>query len=132
MTDKMLTKSWNAKILKTTMKIQEEYPELSKFLEEMPLTVPSNTNPEISANYLKTYHESLVEMLNNYIIEHPKGRNKKKGKPTKEVDLDHELPDPDNPNEIQGFPDEVDSDSDEEDSETNENKSEIDPDLSGH
>jgi hypothetical protein len=129
MTDKMLTKLWNAKILKTTMKIQEEYPELSKYLEEMPLTIPSNTNPEISEDFLKTYHESLVEVLNNYIIEHPKGRNEKKGKPTKEVDLEHELPDPNNPNEIQGFPDKEGSDTDEEDSDTDENKSEINPDL---
>ncbi len=110
MTDEMTIKSLNAEILKITMKIQEQYPELSKFLDEMPVTIPTKRNPEKTVNYLKTYHESLEEMLNKYKMDQPPVGNKKKGKAHKVLDLHHELPDPNNPNEIQGFPNETDSD----------------------
>ena len=38
-------------ILKITMKIKTDYPELSKYLEEMPTTIPDVKNPEIRHNY---------------------------------------------------------------------------------
>ena len=33
----------NADILKVTMTIKDEYPELSKYISEMPVTVPNET-----------------------------------------------------------------------------------------
>ena len=61
----------NAKILKITMTIMDQYPELSKYLEEMPVTIPNKKNPDITLNNLKTYYESLSLMLNKYKSEHP-------------------------------------------------------------
>ena len=64
----------NSKILKITMTIMEQYPELSKYLEEMPVTIPHESNPEITKNKLnnlKAYYESLSLMLNKYKMEHP-------------------------------------------------------------
>ena len=63
-------KELNSKILKITMTIKDQYPELSKYLEEMTVTLPDEKNPEITLNNLKTYYESLNSMLNKYILEH--------------------------------------------------------------
>ena len=62
----------NAKILEVTMKIKDHYPELSKYLDEMPVTVPSEKDPEITLNHLKTYYESLNSLLNKYKADYPK------------------------------------------------------------
>ena len=64
-------KELNTKILKITMTIKEKYPELSKYIEEMQVTIPDEKNPEISIKNLKIYYDSLSSMLNNYILEHP-------------------------------------------------------------
>ena len=64
-------KDLNAKILKVTMIIKDKYPELSKYIEEMPETIPDKKNPEITLKNLRTYYESLNSMLNKYILEHP-------------------------------------------------------------
>jgi AAA15 family ATPase/GTPase len=62
----------NAKILKITMKIKDHYPELSQYLEEMPVTVPSENDPEISLKHLSVYYESLNSLLNKYKVDYPK------------------------------------------------------------
>ena len=62
----------NSKILKITMEIKDHYPELSKYLEEMPETVPSANDPEITLNHLKSYYESLNSLLNKYKVDFPK------------------------------------------------------------
>ncbi|MDA3943839.1 MAG: hypothetical protein PF694_09925 [Bacteroidetes bacterium] len=61
----------NAKILKITMKIKDHYPELSQYLEEMPVTVPAENNPEITLKQLNTYYESLISLLKKYKVESP-------------------------------------------------------------
>ena len=63
----------NSKILDITMTIKNEFSELSKYLEEMPETIPNNLNPEITLQNLKTYHETLDTLLKNYILTHPDG-----------------------------------------------------------
>ena len=63
----MLTENdWNAKILKTTMMIMDKHPELSKYLEEMNVTIPDDKNPEITLQNLKEYYDSLRSLLSNY------------------------------------------------------------------
>lgn len=62
---------WNSKILKITMTINDKYPELSKYIEEMLVTIPDEKNPEITLKNLKTYYDSLNSMLSTYILEHP-------------------------------------------------------------
>lgn len=68
-----IEKDLNSKILKITMKIKDHYPELSQYLEEMPETVPSEIDPEISLNHLRSYYESLNTLLNKYKVAYPKG-----------------------------------------------------------
>jgi hypothetical protein len=53
------------------MTIKDQYPELSKYLEEMQETIPGEKNPGITLKNLKTYYDSLNSMLNKYILEHP-------------------------------------------------------------
>jgi len=67
-----LEKELNAKILEVTMKIKDHYPELSKYLDEIPITIPSEKDPEITLNHLKGYYESLSTILNKYKLEYPK------------------------------------------------------------
>lgn len=67
-------KELNAKILDITMIIQKKYPELSKYLGEMPVTIPDKKRPEISSKNLREYFDSLNSILENYAREHlPEG-----------------------------------------------------------
>lgn len=65
-----IEKKLNAKILQITMTIREQYPELLKYLNEMPVTIPAEKNPEITLKILKTYYESLISVLAKYKLEH--------------------------------------------------------------
>lgn len=60
----------NAKILKITMVIQENYPELSKYLNEMPITVPIDSRPEVNVKNLQKYYDTLLTLFRNYVSEH--------------------------------------------------------------
>lgn len=70
--DEKLLLDLNSKILKITMTIKDDYPELSKYLDEMPVTIPSEKDPEVTLNLLKGYYESLQSLLNKYKMDHPK------------------------------------------------------------
>lgn len=61
----------NLKILKITQKIKSNHPELSKYLEEMPITIPDEKKPELSIKVLQNYFDTLNTILNKYEIEHP-------------------------------------------------------------
>ncbi|MFL5753980.1 MAG: hypothetical protein ACJ76F_11280 [Bacteroidia bacterium] len=63
--------SLSSKILKMTMRIKEKHPELSKYLEEMAVTIPDEKNPEISLTSLNAYYDSLYSLVNKYELEHP-------------------------------------------------------------
>jgi hypothetical protein len=60
----------NAKIMKLTMVIQENYPELSKFLNEMPISIPVDNQPEVNLENLQKYHETLLNLFRKYVAEH--------------------------------------------------------------
>lgn len=60
----------NAKIIKITMVIQENYPELSKYLNEMPVTIPVDNHPEVNIKNLQKYYDSLITWFRNYVAEH--------------------------------------------------------------
>ena len=66
-------KELNSNILKITMKIMEQYPELSIYLDEMPVTIPNEKNPDISLKNLQLYLDSLNSLLIKYILEHRHG-----------------------------------------------------------
>jgi hypothetical protein len=57
-------------ILQTTMQIQLEYPELSKFLEEMPVTIPDVKEPVMSYQIMSDYSNSLTILLEKYASTH--------------------------------------------------------------
>lgn len=61
----------NLKITTITLLIQEKYPELAEFLNEIPITIPKEENPEINISILKDYFNSLDTLLKDYILEHP-------------------------------------------------------------
>jgi hypothetical protein len=71
-TFEQIEKDLNAKILEVTIKIKDHYPELSKYLEEMPDTIPDEEDPEITLKDLSTYYESLNSLLNKYKVDYPK------------------------------------------------------------
>lgn len=66
----------NSKILKVTMIIRDQYPELSKYIEEMPVTIPDEKRPEITLKVLRSYYDSLNTLLSKYILEQPENLNK--------------------------------------------------------
>ena len=59
----------NKKIIDITMLIQKKYPELSKYLAEMPITIPTDKNPKINIETLSSYYNSLDSMLSKYELE---------------------------------------------------------------
>ncbi|RTY65043.1 hypothetical protein EKL97_07230 [Flavobacterium sp. LS1P28] len=70
-TEKQLSES----ILEITIKIHDQYPELSKYLAEIPITVPIISNPEINIQTLTNYYKSLENILKEYTINHPRTAN---------------------------------------------------------
>ena len=62
-------KELNRNILNITLKIKEQYPELSKYLEELPITIPTKKFPIITSKILQDYYNSLTSFLNKYIME---------------------------------------------------------------
>ena len=64
----------NLKITNITMLIQEKYPELINFLNEIQITIPKEQSPEINISILKVYFNSLDTLLKDYILEHPEMR----------------------------------------------------------
>ena len=62
-------KELNDAILTITMRIRNEYPELMKYLSELPVTIPDVENPEINSKVLTEYYESLENILTKYILE---------------------------------------------------------------
>ena len=65
-------KELNEDILKITLQIQEKFPELSKFITEMPLKVSDPVSDEISLKNLREYYESLDNLLKNHMETHVK------------------------------------------------------------
>ena len=63
-------KELNADILKITMLIQDKFPELSKYIAEMPVTIPNVATPEITIKILKDYYDSLSILLKDYDRNH--------------------------------------------------------------
>lgn len=60
-------KEINEAILEITLKIKEQFPELSDYILEMPVTVPNTEDPKINSKILEDYYDSLVIMLQDYI-----------------------------------------------------------------
>lgn len=59
-------KELNDKILEATNNIRENYPELLKYLNEMPETIPAEADPSVTLKALSSYHKSLVDLMEEY------------------------------------------------------------------
>ena len=59
-------KEINDKILAITMEIQSKHPELLKFLDEVPVTIPTESSPEINRKVSNDYYDSLRNILKKY------------------------------------------------------------------
>jgi len=56
----------NKEILQITSIIRERHPELLKYLNEMPITLPDEQRPEVSESTLLEYRDSLRSLLKRY------------------------------------------------------------------
>ena len=63
-------KELNDDILKITMTIQEKFPELSKYISEMPETMPGPSSPEVTIKNLTDYYNSLDVLLKKHAANH--------------------------------------------------------------
>lgn len=59
-----------SEIVEVTTKIETLYPELYKFLEENPDTIPSQLHPKIDKSVLEEYLDSLKQLLQHYMQTH--------------------------------------------------------------
>tara|TARA_R110001583_G_scaffold28963_1_gene102336 strand:+ start:776 stop:979 length:204 start_codon:yes stop_codon:yes gene_type:complete len=60
----------NNNIRLTTLKIQEEHPELVKYINEIPRNFPLKTEKEVNNKALKGYLDSLNNILETYSNKH--------------------------------------------------------------
>jgi len=63
-------KELNTQILKITVEIRKQFPKLSKYLLEMPETIPDDKSPEMNKKALRDYLDSLKEILDKYAPNH--------------------------------------------------------------
>lgn len=66
-----IERALNSKIMKITLKIQDECPELVKFIDEIPCNSFNATTTEVSLRNLQAYANSLENMHKKYFSEHP-------------------------------------------------------------
>ena len=66
LTEKEMTEA----IMRLTLEIREKYPEMSKYLGEMPVTNPDKEHPDINARVLKDYYDNLLILMKRYANEH--------------------------------------------------------------
>jgi hypothetical protein len=63
-------------ILTITMSIDKDFPELSKYIKEMPAKVSMKDEEEINIKNLKEYYNSLKEMKSEYAKTHAGAKDK--------------------------------------------------------
>lgn len=56
------------KILSLTSSIETNYPELYRFLDENPITIPSFAHPTLDKDTLNSYLEDLTQLLNHHLL----------------------------------------------------------------
>jgi hypothetical protein len=68
---------WSQEILKITMEIQQEFPELSKYIKEMPVKVVEKDEEGEYSKVMKEYYDSLKDLVGDYSKTHPSTKEKK-------------------------------------------------------
>lgn len=59
-------KELTERIVAVTLEIQENYPELVKYLTEMTETMPDEKSPDVDNRKLQEYYDSLIAMVKKY------------------------------------------------------------------
>jgi len=59
----------NKEIMETSTRILTAYPELHPYLNEMPVCIPDESNPELTLKQLIAYKDALNILLEKYIAE---------------------------------------------------------------
>ncbi|WP_299124325.1 hypothetical protein [uncultured Winogradskyella sp.] len=59
-------------IIRLTLSIEVNYPELYATLDENPITIPSQDHPEMNIKIMEDYLESLKQILKQYTKTHNK------------------------------------------------------------
>ncbi|WP_274474985.1 hypothetical protein [Mangrovimonas aestuarii] len=59
-----------SKISALTLDIETNYPDLYKYLDENPVTIPSKLNPAVDEGSLERYLQSLEDLLMKYKKDH--------------------------------------------------------------
>lgn len=59
---------WHDKIIHMIEQVGHDHPELVKYLDEMPITIPDDSDPHITIGTLKEFYESLlnIQRTNNH------------------------------------------------------------------
>lgn len=57
-------------ITRLTLEIETDYPELYKYLEENPVTIPAIKSPMVDHKVMNDYLESLKELLKHHLETH--------------------------------------------------------------
>ncbi|MBD0850173.1 hypothetical protein [Maribacter arenosus] len=55
------------RITRLTSEIETDYPELYRFLEEDPITLPGKAHPKVQKKELQDYLESLEQLLGKHL-----------------------------------------------------------------
>lgn len=66
-------KTLTERIVSITAQINKQFPELVKYITEMPETNPDKDDPEVNKRILKEYHDSLLELVKKYKPNHVEG-----------------------------------------------------------
>jgi len=64
-------KELTERIVAATLEIQENYPELVKYLLEITGTRPNEKDLHVSHRNLKEYYDSLIALVKHYKASHP-------------------------------------------------------------
>jgi hypothetical protein len=74
---------WEHDIANITLKIHNEFPELSKYISEMPDSFSEKDNDELDTKHFKEYYNSLEELIFEYNKTHEAKNEKDKSEPSK-------------------------------------------------
>lgn len=61
---------WEEEITKVTMRIQKQFPELEKYISELPQNFVKDKMEIINCENLEEYHNTLIEILKEYSKTH--------------------------------------------------------------
>ncbi len=59
-----------SEIIQLTTNIETNYPELYRFLDEDPMTIPATNHPHIDKVVMQEYLESLKQLLQHHLETH--------------------------------------------------------------